>query len=65
MALNTKLIGWVALPRKERKEFVGRVGANAVGEFALSAANVPDARLPRHVDLRPSGWRENVGVGIR
>src|SRR5262249_14666125 len=58
----TKLIEWGAWPRKERKEFVGRVGANAVGEFALSAADVPDAQLPRHVDLRPSGWRDGAVV---
>jgi hypothetical protein len=37
---------------------------------AFKAANprievpVLDAQLPGHVDLRPSGWRENVGVGI-
>jgi hypothetical protein len=64
LALGAELIEGNTLPSQKREELVGRVGAHAVGGFALSAADVPDAQLPRHLNLRPAGRRENVGVGI-
>src|SRR5262245_8693395 len=64
LALRAKLIEGYPLAGKECQHLLGCIRPDPVREFAFSLAEVLNAQLPRHVNARPPGRSENVGVRV-